>query len=131
MLVSIKIKKLESIKKCISAGLGLYVFLLFFFSFNYIKFSSLKESTSSFQILQSEQTAAKVSSLLDLQKRVFFTSEKEEKFDDDDHSIVKKIDNNFLENYYFLQKIQNNFYDQVFVRKNPLFLIFQQLKLPY
>ena len=130
----LKIKSLESIKKYTFAFSGLCVFLLFIFStfFLYPSYSnSFRETTFNFKFTPAKQVVSKISFLTEIENHDFFALEKEEKFDDENTIYFKKIDSINFKNFNFLKKAKRIYYWIVFIITNSLFLLFQQLKLPY
>lgn len=130
----LKIIRLESIKKHTFAFSGLYVSLLFFFSTVFLNHSyshNFKQTIYNFKSSPAKQIVSKISILSEIKNHDFFASEKEEKFDDENTIYFKKIDSINFKKFYFLKKVNSISQGIVFIRTNSLFLLFQQLKLPY
>ncbi len=126
-------RKLKSIIKSKSALLGIFMFVLALLPF-IVKSSFNSTSTSSSQTYQTafnKHFQSKITSILEFDNHDFLTSEKEEKCDDDDNSFEHTLDLKklFESNSFF--DIKSNLYNLVFVSPTALFLLFQQLKLPY
>ena len=130
----LKLENKESFKKQVFAIFGIIavVLLIFCSAFtNHNINNNSKSPTFRSHLTQTNQAFCKQSTLSHLEYQDFWVIDKDERLDEDQHTFEKKTENIKVEKLNFISEVEKNFYVHVFIKNNPLFLLFQQLKLPY
>ncbi len=126
-------RKLEAIRNNKTALIGIFMFVLSFLSFIFNSPFNSTSTTSSqtYQTAHKKHFESKITSFLEFENPDFLTSEKEEKFDDDDNSFEHGLNLKKLLDLKSFADTKNSLYNLVIISPTALFLLFQQLKLPY